>query len=87
MRAILLLLPIIAVTGCAESVRGPRLVDYNSGRFSIRYLPARSSAATVEQMASDRCAEVGGTARLERSNQFLWSDLRDNIYRCTKAKA
>ena len=82
MRNILLFAVVLALAGCAEAVRGPRIVPYTADRFYIRHVPQLDSADGIDLLAGRVCQQVGKEALFEQADQFVWLDVRDATYRC-----
>ena len=82
MRLLLAVIALVAVSSCAEAVRGPRVVEYTPDRFYIRHLPWRDSRSSVAELAAERCAVLGGEAFLEDAYQFAALDIRYATFRC-----
>jgi hypothetical protein len=86
----LLLVSIVAplvLSGCAEAVRGPRVVTYSENRFYVRHVPVVDSRDDVDQLAETICAQNGRTAGLQSAYQFAPIDIRYATYRCVAPDA
>ena len=82
MRLLIALTALLALSACAEAVRGPRLVTYTPDRFYFRHLPWRDSRSSIDALAGARCEQIGQEAVLEDAYQFALLDLRYATYRC-----
>lgn len=85
MRISILMLALLALAGCAEAVRGPRVVVYTEDRFYVRHVPLVDSRSQVDALATSICAQTGRTAALENADQFVPLDIRYATYRCLPA--
>jgi hypothetical protein len=72
----------VLVSGCAEAVRGPRVVPYTDSHFYIRHVTAIDGAESVDRRASDICAVSGRQARRIDAYQFYAGDIRYATYVC-----
>ena len=87
MRLLLAVIALVAVSSCAEAVRGPRVVEYTPDRFYIRHLPWRDSQSSVAELAAERCAVIGREAFLQDAYQFAALDIRYATFRCVAVPA
>lgn len=83
-RVLPLLMVAVAVAGCAEAVRGPRVVHYTADRFYIRNVPVVESWPTVTEfeLATVVCARTGRWPLREDAYQFNPIDIRYSTFRC-----
>ena len=81
---LLLLLVPLTVGGCAEAVRGPRVVTYSEDRFYVRHVPVIDSRDDVDFLAATICEGTGRVAGLESAEQFALLDIRYATYRCSE---
>ncbi|MBK8209439.1 MAG: hypothetical protein IPK78_05175 [Rhodospirillales bacterium] len=81
---LLFLLVPLSVGGCAEAVRGPRVVTYSEDRFYVRHVPVIDSRDDVDLLATAICAGTGRVAGLESAEQFAPLDIRYATYRCSE---
>jgi hypothetical protein len=81
MRAWVLIIGLIALGGCEEVYRGPRLVHYNPDWFYIRHAPLVDGRGEVDQLAAEQCPATA-PVRLVTVAQYYPFDLRDATYRC-----
>jgi hypothetical protein len=83
MRTLILVGALLALAGCPEVVRGPRLVHYNPSWFYVRHMPWIDGNEEVAELAAEACRRNGGgAARLDEALQVYPFDLRYAVWRC-----
>lgn len=87
MRYLVLLVSVLAVSGCAEVIRGPRVVQYSEDtRFYVRSVPTFTTAGTAEALPVQVCEEQGKIPRKLETYQDTWLDTEYTIYSCVQGQ-
>lgn len=71
---------ILALGGCVEVYKGPRVVRYTDTSFYIRHIPLLNGAETANEIAVDRCGRQA--AVLTDAYQDVPIGIRYASYEC-----
>jgi len=71
---------VLALGGCVEVYKGPRVVRYTDTSFYIRHIPPLNGAETANEIAVDRCGRQ--TAVLTDAYQDVPIGIRYAKYEC-----
>lgn len=81
MKRLLVCCALIALAGCTEAIKGPRVVQIHEDRFYIRHA-LTSSNAFVDEVAQSECAIDGRQAKLVSEDRYFPGDIRYATYTC-----
>lgn len=86
MRSLLLIGVVVALGGCVEVYKGPRVVHYNPDWFYVRYAPTINGSGEVNRLAAAQCTDAK-PVQLVESAQYYPYDLRVSSFRCQRPAA
>jgi hypothetical protein len=72
----------VTASGCAEVVKGPRVVRYTDTSFYIRHIALLNGAETVNEIAGSLCLEQNRSAVLTDAYQDVPVGIRYATYEC-----